>query len=129
MRCLTKNLHLLNDLLDTLSKSIDIIAVTETRLNSSSLDNIDLEKYNFFNDNSSTNAGGVGIYINKSIKATQELKFDMSAVESCWVELDTGPSKQNVLIGCGCIYKNPSAIVTDFTNELRTEHNDWTKCI
>ena len=119
MRSLTKNLHLLNDLLVTLSKPIDIIAVTETRLNYNSVDNIDIEKYNFFNEDSTTCAGGVGIYINKSIKATQrtELRFDMSAVESCWVELDTGPNKQNVLIGC--IYKHPSANVSDFTIELQ----------
>jgi hypothetical protein len=52
MRSLPKNLPLLKELLDTLSKPIDIVAVTETRLSSKSIDNVDFANYNFFNDDS-----------------------------------------------------------------------------
>jgi hypothetical protein len=40
----------------------------------------------------------------------------MSAVESCWVELDTDSKNPNILIGC--IYKHPAASLTEFTSEL-----------
>jgi hypothetical protein len=42
-----------------LSKPIDIVAVTETRLNSKSKDNVDLANYNFVIDDFPTSAGGV----------------------------------------------------------------------
>ena len=69
IRSLPKNLPLLNELLDTLNKPIDLIAITETKLNSKSVDNIDLINCDFFHNDSPTNAGGAGIYVNKNLKA------------------------------------------------------------
>ena len=52
---------------------------------------------------------GAGIYVNKNLKAIfrSDLKFNMLLVESCWIELDTGINKPNVMIGC--IYRHPAA--------------------
>lgn len=48
IRSLPKNIGLLNDMLYTMSKKIDIVALTETRLNVNSTANIDIIGYNFF---------------------------------------------------------------------------------
>ena len=45
IRSLAKNLTLLNDMLYSLDSSPDIIAVTETRLNSNSISNVALINY------------------------------------------------------------------------------------
>ena len=126
IRSLPKNLSLLNELLDTLNKPIDLIAITETKLNSKSVDNIDLINYDFFHNDSPTNAGGAGIYVNKNLKAIfrPDLKFNMPLVESCWIELDTGINKPNVMIGC--IYRHPAAKLSDFTEELEGIMNGLT---
>ena len=118
-RSLPKNLSLLNYLLDSLIKSFDIIAITETKLNPLSVDKVDLANYNFFQRDSLTNAGGAGIYVNKDLQALSRsdgIKFNMPLVESCWIELQSGSNKPDVIIGC--IYRYPTANLPDFTNEL-----------
>ena len=47
-----------------------VIAVTETRLNSNSISNVDLPNYNFFHADSPTLAGGTAIYTNTKAYAT-----------------------------------------------------------
>ena len=69
IRSLPKNLTLLNDMLYSIDSRPDIIAVTETRLNSNSISNIDLPNYNFFHVDSPTLAGGTAIYTKDTIKA------------------------------------------------------------
>lgn len=61
VRSLPKNLTLLNDLLCTVNTKPNIIALTETRLNSSSISNVDILGYKLFHVDSDTAAGGVGI--------------------------------------------------------------------
>lgn len=123
IRSLRKNLPLLNKLLDTLHKPIDIIAISETKLNTKSVDNIDLINYNFFHYDSVTNAGGVGIYVNKNFNAIfrPDIKFNMPLVESCWVEIETSTNKSNIMIGC--IYRHPTSSLTNFTEELEAIMN------
>ena len=62
MRNLFKNITMLNDILVTFKKAPDIIAISETKLNDYYLSNISIPGYSFFNANSKTSAGGVGIY-------------------------------------------------------------------
>ena len=62
IRSLSKNLTLLNDMLHAIDSRPEVIAVTETRLNSNSISNVDLPNYNFFHADSPTLAGGTAIY-------------------------------------------------------------------
>ena len=48
IRGLTKNLTLSNDVLCSLDSRPDIVAITETRLRSNSISNLDIPKYIFF---------------------------------------------------------------------------------
>ena len=51
-----------------MKKSPDIIAITETKLAKNKIVvNIDIEGYNFIHSDSSSRAGGVGLYIKDSL--------------------------------------------------------------
>ena len=110
IRSLTKNLTLSNDVLCSLDSTPDIVTVTETRLSSNSISNLDIPKYNFFHTDSPTRAGGAAIYVNKVLKAIprSDLKIDLPLVESCWVEID--PNNNRKLIMIGCMYKHDTRL-------------------
>ena len=118
IRSLTKNLNLLNDMLYSLDSGLDVIAITETRLNPNSISNTELLNYNLFHVDSPTLAGGVAIYANKALKTIPrpDLKIDLSLVESCWIEIDPCNNNRHILIGC--IYRHPSAGMDEFTVKL-----------
>ena len=48
IRCLEKNLNLLNEMRCSISKKLDVIAITETRVNPNRVINVDIPGYNFF---------------------------------------------------------------------------------
>ena len=118
IRSLTKNLTLLNDMLYFLDSKPDVMAITETRLSSNSVTNLDISNYNFFHTDSPTPAGGAAIYVNKALKAIPrpDLKIDLPLVESCWVEIDPNNNRKHIMIGC--IYKHPTANVEEFTTKF-----------
>ena len=119
IRSLSKNLPILEDWLYSLDKKPDILAISETKLNSRSNNNIDIPQYRFFHTDSETVAGGAALYISNNLKIIPraDIKFTMPLVESCWTEIITSNNKPNVVIGC--IYRHPSANVPDFTQELK----------
>jgi hypothetical protein len=118
VRSLPKNLELLHDILASFKRKPDIIAVTETRLNDNTVCNVDITGYNFFNVNSPTSAGGVGIYIANNLKTTirPDIVINCEQVESCWIEIDAGPNKKRYIIGC--IYRHPHSKIAAFTEKL-----------
>ena len=65
VRSLRKNKSKIELLLMQMLTLLEIIAISETTLNSSNKDLVDIENYNFAHSDSFTNAGGVGIYIRK----------------------------------------------------------------
>ena len=102
-------------MLCSLDSTPDIVTITETRLSSNSISNLDIPKYNVFHTDSPTPAGGAAIYVNKDLKAIPrpDLKIDLPLVESCWVEIDPNNNRKHIMIGC--IYKHPPANVEEFT--------------
>ena len=102
-------------MLYSLDSRQDIVAITETRLTSNSISNLDIPKYNVFHTDSPTRAGGAAIYVNKVLKAIPRpvLKIDLPLVESCWVEIDPNNNRKHIMIGC--TYKHPPANVEEFT--------------
>ena len=74
-------------------KQPDIIAITETKIKKENLGfNVALENYDFVHSDSPTNAGGVGLYIKKSIKHHLKCKISLNcrAVEDVWIEMKIG---------------------------------------
>ena len=117
-RSLQKNLALLEDFLYSLDKRLEILAVTETRLNANSVCNMDLLNCELYHTDSPTLAGGAAIYITKTLKSIPrpDIKFSMQLVELCWVEIDPCNGKATILIGS--IYRHPGPNIEEFTKQL-----------
>ena len=77
-----------------------IIAISETKLNDYNTQNLTIPGYQFINNNSSTNAGGVGLYIDENIEfhRRSDLEFCTEGVETCFIELYRQKQK-NLVVG------------------------------
>ena len=123
MRSLTKNLTMLNDILDTFKKVPDIIAISETKLNDNYLSNISIPGYSFLNTKSKTSAGGPGLYLAEELNFIRRCDLELPAegVESCWIEI-TSKKEQNVIIGC--IYRHPHSHIDSFHEAMKERLQD-----
>ena len=101
-----------------MNRNSDIIALTETRLNTNTVANIDIQGYDFYHNDSDTMAGGIGLYVKKELDAVQltDINLNLQQVESCWIEIKS----QNSCIVIGCIYRHPSADIAEFSETLET---------
>jgi len=104
VRNLNKNLCDLQQYLSELYYEPDIIAIFETRINStnSHLRDHQMHGYTFFHRDSTTKAGGVGAYIKNTIDAKhiQELSKSFDGCESLWIAV--GLNKENVIVRVVC---------------------------
>ena len=123
LRSLPKNFHELCANLATFENEFDIVAISETRLNDKTVVNTNIPGYDFFQDDSPTAAGGVGLYISKFLKASfrPDLKLKLQQVESCWVEFKTANKSSTIV---GCIYKHPRANIEEFMVKLESILNE-----
>ena len=119
---LSKNLSLLNDILQFCKEMPSIIAISETKLLDNNWANVCIPGYNFLGTNSPTNAGGVGLYIREHVifMRRQDLDFNMEGLESCFIEI-TRQRQKNVIVGC--IYRHPSGKLDTFTEILNQKLN------
>ena len=72
----------------------DAIAISETKLNSTSSSNIDILNYHFFHNDSPSRASGVGIYLKNTLKYRQrnDLSLKTSNCEDLWIEVESETS-------------------------------------
>ena len=92
VRSLQKNLDKLTNYILQMKKLPDIIAITETKLTKNQIVvNINIEGYNFIHSDSSSRAGGVGLYIKDSLTFTlkEELDLNINSVENIWIQIET----------------------------------------
>ena len=97
IRSLSKNIDHLVSYLTELSESLDVIAVTETKLNNDTVtSNIQLIGYEIVHRNSLTKAGGVGFYIKETLvfKQRTDISINLPFVADAWIEIKThkGPA-------------------------------------
>ena len=119
VRSLPKNHTLLTDLIYSIQVKPDILAISETKLNENNVVNVDITGYNFFHTDSSTNAGGAAIYVNRDIKAIArpDIKLPLDDVESCWIEIESGfNDNKNIIVGC--VYRHPKSKICEFIERL-----------
>ena len=102
---LNKNNNKLEEFLNKFSYLPDIVCVSETRTNEISVKNINIPSYNFFYNNSSTRAGGAGIYIIDSLTCHELLSFRINvlACEDVWIEVTTNLKTKFVI---GTVYRH-----------------------
>ena len=79
----------------------DIVCVSETRLKDDPLINICVPKYSFVHANSSTNAGGVGIYVLSKFQFGVDLILEIKIIgcENLWLNILNDKSRYKFTIG------------------------------
>ena len=104
---LQKNIDNLNTFLTKFAKPVDIICLSETRLNDHKLSYCKLSGYSVFYCNSKTKAGETAIFVAHRLKCFQitTIKLKSNSCEDFWVEI--GQDKNEPLI-VDCIYRYPS---------------------
>ena len=120
IRSLPKNLTSLEDIICTVKESPEIIAISETKLQEKNIYNINIPGYFFLNTNSSTSAGGVGLYVSKELSFIRRRDLEQSddGIESCWIEIMRKKQK-NVVVGC--VYRHPSKDCTNLHAILKDQ--------
>ena len=118
IRSLVKNFDSLHQMIIKLPVKPDLIAITETKLNkNSNINFIQLKNYTFIHNDSNTNAGGVGIYINNSFnfQIRPDLELKHCETESLWASITIN---QKMKITIGIIYKHPKCQIPAFSEKL-----------
>ena len=114
IRSLTKNLEKLEELLSDLDKMPEIIAISETKLKAEF--KLQLDGYDFLQKDSSTNAGGVGLFISKSLnyEVIEHYHLHNNDCEELWVKI----KMRNKVKIFGVIYRHPKSSITEFYNSF-----------
>ena len=94
----------------------DVVAISETKLNASSVSNINFDYYKFFHNDSVTCAGGVGLYVRETLKfqLPDDLLLHLQNCEDLWLEIE---SKETNFI-LGVIYRHPKQKLSLFNDKL-----------
>ena len=68
----------------------DIIAISELNIKNTCIDNVSLNNYNIIHNNSSTNAGGVAMYLKKDVNVCikENINFNITDCKNLWVEVE-----------------------------------------
>ena len=119
IRSLSANFEILVNLLSKLNFSFSVVGLTEikTKINKQLISNVNIPGYNFIQQLSKSNAGGIGFYINKHLKTKirSDLPSCSDEYESLWIEI-VSESEHNLL--CGVIYKHPRGNIDNFMNYI-----------
>ena len=113
IRSLQKHSDHLASYLSELSVLPDIIAITETKLTNGIIkSNIHLTGYAFLHCDSSTKAGGVGLYIKETFifKQKPDISIALPFVEDMWIEVQTEKGPAVV----GVVYRHPTNLTSDY---------------
>ena len=116
---LRKNLNRLEELICFMHAQPDFIAITETKLNSnSSLDLVKIKGYKFYNRNSISMSGGVGLYVKDDLEIflRNDIELFSYDFESLWIETRYPVNGKTVVVGI--VYRHPRYDLSTFTTEL-----------
>ena len=115
-RSLAKNKHLIEEFITEVKYSPEVIGISETKINSNTCLNLNIPGFDFFHNDSSTNAGGVGIYINHNLKhkLRNDLLLNLPNCEDIWTEVSTNQGSIIFTV----IYRHPTTNFQAFENAL-----------
>ena len=110
---LNKNFDAFTHFLHRFPKRIDVICLSETRLNDRNLKYSYLPGYKLFCNNSSTKAGGSAIYASDSLNCIElaQTKLKCDGCENVWVELKL---YNNEALIVGSVYRHPNNVIRKF---------------
>ena len=121
IRSLQKNFETFYESLQLLPTLPQIIGISETKINDTPFTNISIPNYMFLHANSTTRAGGVGLYILSSISFNLLGKNQLSNVgcEDLWVSLNFPGVQRTVVIAV--IYCHPRSDSNAFIETLNNK--------
>ena len=107
-RSLNKHFEKLEEFVTQLGKLPEIIAISETKLHSEF--KMQLQGYTFIQNNSNTNAGGVGMFIKETLtfQSLNKYQLNTEGCEDLWITVNINNTKKVF----GVLYRHPQ---TDFT--------------
>ena len=110
---LLKNFDAFTNFLNKFQKAVDIICLSETRLNDGKLSYCSLPGYRLFCNNSVTRAGGSAIYVSDRLTCSQlsQIKIKCNGCEDVWVKVNLHNNETLVL---GLVHKHPNDIIKNF---------------
>ena len=117
-RSLAKKKENVEDFVNLINCKPEIIAISETKINSNSTVNFSIPQYFFLHINSKTNAGGVALYIKENIRlnARNDLNVQVEKCENLWIEIEQKPHSKKLIVGV--IYRHPTYDFKTFENKL-----------
>ena len=112
----------MHELIDLMVTKPNVIAVSETKLNPNSVSNVNLSNNKFFRNDSPTNAGGVGLYINDAIKCClrNDLFLNLDNCEDLCLEIECKDSTFILAV----IYRHPNQDLPSFHNKFYNQLKD-----
>ena len=101
--------------LNQISKPVDIICLSETRLYDRNLGNCNITGYTIYHCNSETKAGGSAIFVSECLKCQElsQTKIKSKGCKDVWVEI---VFNKNNSIFVGSVYRHPTCDVIHFKN-------------
>ena len=122
VRSLSKNKTKMHKLINLMVTKPNVIAISEIKLNPNSVSNVNLSNYKFFRNDSPTNAGGVGLYINEAIKChlRNDLFLNLDKCEDLWLEIECKVATFILAV----IYRHPNQDLTSFHNKFYNQLKD-----
>ena len=93
------------------------MAISETKINATNINSVNIAKYQFERNDSLSQAGGVGLYISKDVQYSvrTDITIKSSNCENLFIEImckskSTGSqSRKSIVIGV--IYRHPGAFL------------------
>ena len=131
---IVNNKHILEELIHELGNFPDVITISETKLNKNNINHASIQNYKFVFSNSTTNAGGVAIYILNNLKYSRrhDLEFQSADSETVFIELNLAANKKIIV---GVIYRHPTNTFNEFQdlllqtlNKMDLEKYDYFLC-
>ena len=109
-RSLAKNKNLIEEFITEIKYSPEIIGISETKINSNTCLNLNIPNFDFFRNDSPTNAIGVGINVNQSLKykLRNDLLLNVPNCEDIWAEVSINQGS----IIFAVIYRHPSLLTS-----------------
>ena len=105
-------------MISDLNRLPNAIAISETKLKEESTTNVNLPGYRFFRNDSSTFAGGLGIYLKETLqyRVRNDLLLEANKCEDLWIEIESKQANKSLIIAV--VYRHPNKSILSLQNKL-----------
>ena len=114
MRSFSKNKNKIEELLQSAKTKPDVLAISESKLNSNNLSRVSLIDYSLVHCDSISHAGGVALYVSNSLEFCKLEEYSIASphFETLFIEVKLKNSGKDLVIGV--IYRHPSTSLSEF---------------